>query len=414
MIETITILLLLIIILYLYWVASGRKINIGSFLLILYILSIAFSFFSKVGNNKFSFEASFYFLILLMFYLTPVLKFNSNYQFTIKPINLQLFKIISYIFIFFGIATYVFFLHIVLRLFLSHESLMILRTNMVGGQVFYDINIIYYFITFFCQFYPIVLLFYFYSVTFTSNSKLFNWLLLFSSTGYIINVLASIGRDGFVLWTMSYLFTYILFRKFMTHSQKFGFKRLAYYLIGLFSIIFIPITFSRFLRGGDYSTVINSIIYYFGSEFGNFNDLYNTISHKYDSASRIFPILDLFSHKKDELTLLERHQFYLNIYKIDINIFSTFIGDFFLSIETKLLFILSGMYSIFLYLLFYDNRRVPFGKIILLVFFSQIPLHGLFYYKLSYSVSNIYMIFIIILSLLFYKRFVIRDKVSKD
>jgi hypothetical protein len=217
------------------------------------------------------------------------------------------------------------------------------------------------------------------------------------------------GRDGFVLWTLSYVFTFILFRNFMTSELKNRMKKIAYYLVALFSLIFIPITFSRFFVGGDYSSVINSIINYFGQEFGNFNNVFNTITHKFDDVSRIFPILGFTSGNQDNLTLLERRELYFNVYRIDINVFSTFIGDLFLCMNTVLLIILSGFYGFILYLLFYKNTNVTFGKIILLVFFAQIPLHGLFYYKLSFFVSNIYMIFVLILSFLFYKKLVIKQ-----
>lgn len=414
MIQTITILILLVTIFCFYWKISGKQMNIGSYLLLLYILSIGCTFVIKEDDKKYTFEASFYFIILLLFYLTPVLKFNSNKIQSIQPISLSLFNFISYVFIFFGFATYIYFLQIVLKLFLFGGSIMQMRTQMVGGLVYYDINIFYYFITFFCQFYPIVILFYFYSVTHTSNSIFFNRLLLFSSTGYIINVLASIGRDGFVLWTLSYVFTYILFRKFMTINQKAKMKQLGYYLIGIFSLIFIPITVSRFYTGGDYFSVINAIISYFGQEFGNFNNIYNTIPNTIDGFSRLFPIFDIGSNKKEALSLLEKNAYYISIYKIDINVFTTFIGDFYLYIEAKILFLLSAFYSIFLYFVFYRNKKVSFGKIILIVFFSQIPLHGLFYYKLAYVVCNLYMISIVILSLLFYKKIVIRKEILKD
>lgn len=48
-----------------------------------------------------------------------------------------------------------------------------------------------------------------------------------------------------------------------------------------------------------------------------------------------------------------------------------------------------------------NKKIVPFGKILYITLLAQIPLHGIFYYKLGYSVSNIYVICVILLSILF-------------
>ena len=44
---------------------------------------------------------------------------------------------------------------------------------------------------------------------------------------------------------------------------------------------------------------------------------------------------------------------------------------------------------------------VSFGKILYITLLAQLPLHGIFYYKLGYSVSNLYVICVIILSIFF-------------
>ncbi|HJF69446.1 MAG TPA: hypothetical protein K8V05_01670, partial [Butyricimonas virosa] len=72
-----------------------------------------------------------------------------------------------------------------------------MRTDMVGGTVYFNVNIFYYLTTFVSQFYPIILICYFFSITNLHYSRSYNYLLLFSSTAYIVNVLASVGRDGF-------------------------------------------------------------------------------------------------------------------------------------------------------------------------------------------------------------------------
>ncbi|MCK3685170.1 O-antigen polymerase [Maribellus sp. YY47] len=403
MLQTVLIIFILVLIFAIYWKKSGRKFNIGSYILGLYILSLLSSFLLNTSSIKYSFEASFYFFIILILFLTPILKFNTNNIEKITPINLKLFNAISYIFIVLGICTYFFFGSVVYSLLFSGDSFLLLRTAMVGGEVYYKVNYVYYILTLYCQFYPIVLIFYFYSTTFTSNSKSINNLLLFSSTAYIINVLSGVGRDGFVLWPMSYIFAYFMFRNFMNEEHKLKVKKLLYRFLILFALIFIPITISRFYKDDNFFSPILSIVSYFGQQFGNFNDLYNSTVPNETNLSKLFPILG----KDESLSLLEKNKLYLRLYGVDINVFSSFIGSFYLNVEKKLLFLLSFIINGMFFLFSINNKKVSLGRIIFFTFISQLPLHGIFYYKLAYVTSNVYMILVLLLSILFLKQIII-------
>lgn len=399
--QTITVLSLLGGLLCVYWGATGRKLNIGVYLLTIYTLSIAGSFYIEpFDDHKYTYQASFYFLFILLLFLIPILKFKSNQVRAIAPVNPHFFNAIAYAFIALGLASYLAYLPKVIDLFTSGESLAAMRSYVVDGETNYEINSVFYVFALFSQFYPIVLVFYFYSLTRTNNSWLFNSLLLLSSTSYIVSVLLAVGRDGFVLWAMSYAFAYILFSRFMTPRQRIYQRRLAYCLGAVFGCVFWLITSSRHLVGNDYSALAKTTVSYFSMQFGNFNNFYNTITAQHDNIATIFPLIRYLGHSPAS-TWQQKHEEYYLWYNIDVNVFATFLGDLFMCINTRVLAITSALYCGLLCLFIKSRKMVSFGQIIGITLIAQIPLHGIFYHKLMYTVSNIYMILVIFLAILF-------------
>ncbi|WP_455509212.1 hypothetical protein, partial [Butyricimonas paravirosa] len=273
------------------------------------------------------------------------------------------------------------------------------RTDMVGGEVYFNVNIFYYLSTFICQFYPAVLICYFFSITNLHYSKLYNNLLLFSSTAYIVNVLASVGRDGFVLWSMSYIFAFMLFYKYLSVEQIKIQKSLFKKLLFIFLLFFIPITVARFFMNG-FKDGILAMFSYFGQQFGNFNNLYNKVDFNLLNIdlSTIFPFLQNEQLVSDIIT--EQRNFY-NQFGVDKFVFATFIGSFCVGIGPLLTLVWASGHAVLNSILINNKKNVRLGCVLYITLLSQIPLHGIFYYKLGYSVSNVYVICMILLSILF-------------
>lgn len=399
--QTITVLSLLVGVLCVYWAATGKRLNIGIYLLAVYIGSIAGSFYIEpFADHKYSYQASFYFLFVLLMFLIPILKFKSTQVRAIAPANPHLFNAIACAFIVLGLASHLTYLPKVIDLFSSGESFAAMRSDVVGGETNYEINGVFYLFALFSQFYPIVLVFYFYSLTHTNNGWLFNALLLLSSTTYIVSILLAVGRDGVVLWAMSYVFTYILFARMMTSKQRMYQRRLAYCLGAAFGCIFWSITSSRHLVGKDYSALAKTTVSYFSMQFGNFNNFYNTITAPQDDVATILPVVRFLGHSP-AATWQQKHDVYFLLYNIDVNVFATFIGDLFMSMDTRILAIVAVLYCGFLCLVVKSRKIVSLGQIIGITLIAQMPLHGIFYNKLMYTVSNIYMVVGIFLAVLF-------------
>ena len=414
MFETITILTILLGILYWYWTTTGRKINIGSYLISLYVLSLLSSFYvdndimpyARQDWTKYSFEASFYFLGTLLLFLLPILKFDSNNIKLIKPVNLGLFNIIAYIFIILGFANYVYYLPILINMLSTGDTLATLRALNDMGTTFHDIDPIFFVLSLFCQFSPIVITFYFYSLAFTPNGNVFNRLLLFSSTAYIVSALSAVGRTGLIMWPMYYIFSFLLFRKFLSDRNKSKAKNLLLIVASICVIIFIPITFSRYSERG----VLVSLLHYIASQFGYFNRYYQLPIVTNNSISYMFPIFRFIFGEGPRSSVYDLNILNLEIYGTDLNQFATFIGSFILVYDKASFFVISLVYNLILYLVFINNKVVSFGKVILITLVSQIPLQGIFYYQMAFTISNIYMILTIFLSLLFRKKILLLSK----
>lgn len=388
---------------YFYYKDSSNKQTIGSFIILLYAFSVFLTIFNNNETIIFTIEATLYFNLLLLLFIIPVMKFKGYKITSLTARQLQFYNVTSYIFIISGLSSIIYFLPTIIELFSSDVSLLVLRTNVVGGESYIDSTILSHFFNLASQFYPITLIFYFYSLAFLKKSKLFNVLLLLSSTSYIFNVLTVVGRDGFILWLMSYLFGYLLFKTNMNDKTRRKQKKLFYSALGIAILFLIPITVARFFYLGK-EVGINSLINYSGSQFSNFNNFFNRIPNpeKYGSINNIFPIFNFDFNKNDDI-FLENWKDRVWAYGIDINVFSTFIGSFYVNIGKIGTFLLGIVFFLLGSFISRDSTQVSLSKIILITLFAQIILHGLFYYKLAYTISNIYMIITILLAYNFRK-----------
>lgn len=400
MLICVLIVLFVLILIYTYVEKKQQThFSIGTYLLFLYISSILLSFLEDNSNKVYTLEASFYFLTTLLLFIYPVLKFDQRKIEKFSLCNERLFRCLCNVFIIGGICAYIYFLPIVYKLFTSGNSILILRTDMVGGTVYFNVNIFYYLTTFVSQFYPIILICYFFSITNLHYSRSYNYLLLFSSTAYIVNVLASVGRDGFVLWSMSYVFSFILFYKYLSVEQIRMQKKLFKRLLFVFLLFFIPITVARFFMNG-FKDGILSMFSYFGQQFGNFNNLYNKVDFSLLKVDVSTILLFLKNEQLASDIISEQRNFY-NQFGIDKFVFATFVGSFCVGIGPLLTLVWASGHAVLNSILISNKKIVPFGKILYITLLAQIPLHGIFYYKLGYSVSNIYVICVILLSILF-------------
>jgi hypothetical protein len=385
---------------------SAFKVGPGVLLCALYFASVAGSLLLdqslKPASSDYSWTATLMFLGLLTVFLIPFIYPPTTRINTVVVPNIKAFNIISYFFIFLGFFTYAFFVPTVYSFLDMDLSIAGIRGQVASGKVYYDIGFSYYFVTLGSQFYPIVILFYFQSCYMTPERKFFNRLLLFASTAYIVNVLASLGRDGFVLWFLSFIFVWLIYKPILKKKLVLAIKRNLYFLLSLFFFGFMLISAGRFLKGGDFYLFFQYFLLYFSQQFGEFNR-YHTVINSYDvDLPSLFPIMDLVIPKNNELSLMDDHNRFLEKYGFSKYVFKTFLSDFYVHLGILGAFLTAVLlFSIYFGLFFSSNwGRVRFGTIIIFTLGAQVLLHGVFYYKLAYSVSNLYFLIVPLLALL--------------
>lgn len=250
--------------------------------------------------------------------------------------------------------------------------------------------------------FPHNLLLYFYGVSRKWN-PFRTTLLLISSFSFIALSLANVGRDGIVLWSLTFFSIYFLFKSKL--SNKFRKKLRKSFLIATapLIVIFIMITYSRFSELSEYKfNPYLATLDYFGQQIRNFNDQFNAnkIEHTnftFNGTKAIMFKLGLLENlnleaQKDNEVYMYRK------YGTSLNVFSTFLGSFRLSFG-NLITIFIGI----VWLLVFNSIKSlsRFSTIFLVVFFYQIIIHGVFYYRqgLGFGDFSIYLTLLIFILL---------------
>lgn len=231
----------------------------------------------------------------------------------------------------------------------------------------------------------------------TLRSKRRARLLMISSLSYVVYVLAYVGRDGVVYWSMSFLFCYFLFKKFLAEKMRIMMKRFFFVMLPLFVIPFMMITISRF--SGSPIGVFWEIVNYGGQQVRHFNDHYIINAPIYHGRFE-FPILWDFksllgASKASSFDVRDTMEYYER-YRTVPWVFSTFIGTLMMDIGK----ISALSFLLLLSLLIRKTyRRINgtgifrFSQLLIFTLFYQFVFWGVFYNRMY--AANYYMLFII-------------------
>jgi len=151
------------------------------------------------------------------------------------------------------------------------------------------------FMSFWPNFYMLYITFFFINLSQpkTKKRQLRLYLSFLASISYIIYVLAFVGRDGIVLWSMSFLILAVFFKRFISKENKILIKKIFVFMLVVGIIPFILITISRFANREDAESVW--IIYYIGQSSLVFNDDY-IIGIPVSYGAKTFPLFYNYFH----------------------------------------------------------------------------------------------------------------------
>lgn len=388
-------------------VIRTKGFNLGSFLLALYAFSALLSIFLysveflHYKDTEIALSSCVFYCVVLTIFFLPFLSKSRSKEHRIVLPDDRAFMYISFFLIAINIAGILMLLKaIVFVLGYDPKSL-----RDAGLKSVYSTGIIettgLWLLGHFSDFYLVLLIFFFYSVTYLKKGAAFNGLLFVASLSTIVNGLMSGGRTQIIYWLLVFISCYLFFRKDMARKLR---KRLVFFGIIILSVIVIyiaAVTASRFENAfsgeTDYEEAF-SILDYSGQIFLNFNNFFTNFEHKGYTFARIFPFIYDWTHAVN---------FDLSVYKrsiaMDIGVFSTFLGDWYIDM---------GIIGIVLYTFFYSiagilirrdyipgTRKIQQLLLYFLIF--QIPLNGLFYYSLYNKTAMISVIGTVIICCIF-------------
>lgn len=379
----------------------------GNFLLLIYAFSALLSIvlykveFLHYKNTAIQLSSCIFYCVVLTIFFLPFLSNNQSKPYKILLPDDKTFMYVSFFFIAINLLAILLLLKtIVFVLGYDPKSLRDAGLNSVYATNLFETMGLW-LLGHFSDFYVLLLVFFFYSVTYLKKPAAFNALLFVSSLSTIVNGLMSGGRTQIMYWLLVFISCFLYFRKDMAKQLR---KRLLLFslvLLSLITVYIVMVTASRFENAfsgeTDYEAAF-SLLDYSGQIFLNFNNFFANFEHKGYTIARIFPFIYDWTHAV---------HFDLATYKagisMDIGVFSTFLGDWYIDIGITGIIIYTIVYSVAGFFLRKDytpNSR-KLQQILLYFLVFQLPLNGLFYYSLYNKTAMISVTGTIIISLLF-------------
>lgn len=270
------ILVTVVLLFWLFYIYRKKKSLIypSTFLLLIYVVSVALAYPHVIINNETLslkpeyFQASMFFLLLIFVYFLPFLLFREDGIKKIVLPNAKLLYNFSIIIVVLSLFSVIYFLPVVINVF-QMGDLNFARNNMVEGNAYVSETIFNTIASVSASLYTIAMILFFIYKALGTNKILSN-LLLISSTSYVFNVFAYVGRDGVVFWIFSFLGVYGLFKNFLPKNDIKKIKKIILYFTIITVPFFLAITFDRFAENP-----FAGILSYIGQPFPNFCLFYN-------------------------------------------------------------------------------------------------------------------------------------------
>lgn len=246
------------------------------------------------------------------------------------------------------------------------------------------------------SFYSVLLLFFFMNIVKENRITLFAYLMLIGSFSYPMFVLAYMGRDGMLFWGFSFVFNYLLFRKFLPENLARNLKKIAIRIGAVFGFAFVFITVGRFLVEGLSDNAEKGVLYpffnYMGQQSINFTELFSTDLLQMNYMQGVLPLI--FGEPISKEMPLES-------YGLVTWVFKTFVS----TIYTNFGALLTLLIGLFLNILFSvvnkkNTANFSFSFLILYTLFITIYSQGVFYFRLYNKVGNLYIIVMLVFAVL--------------
>lgn len=269
--------------------------------------------------------------------------------------------------------------------------------SVIGGQVWYK-----YILSLVVPFSPIMLLFFFYSVAKMKNGILFNILLFAASLIMVVQSFTNASRTQVIYWILTFYILYVLFRPVLSKKIKYVFSLVAGIMVLILAVYFIAVTISRFGEGDDAES---SLLYYAGSSYLSFCDVYNHYSFQGLTFDRLLPITTKYIFGNNFNITLYREMIGAKI-GTPVNLFFTFLGDAMIDFGIIGMILYAILQSFLTKKILYRRQKsvITLSQMILFVLIARQMLLGLFAYVYLSISSSILIIGSLFLSYYFRRK----------
>lgn len=367
---------------------------------------ISFGIYSLVDSTYFINLETFFLVFFSILILTrPLAIFENKITSEIKIIELSKEKYEVLVFLIVSVSVYsiFFFGKNIFQVFNSDLSILRDQIFMDGG--FYESSIFSKIAVFGAYLSPITLFLYFYSLTVDENYKL-RILLFLSSTSFIFYALNVGGRDGIVIWLITYFALLCLFYPLLEREIIKNQKKLILIAIAILLPIFLLISSARF--GSDTSVdadsnedVLYSILEYIGEQPFELSDRIEQLEIiDYNGEPRsIYPLLlnirDAFFGIDNDSDI--RNRFDLRSNSIDLGLktqrFVYYIGDLLTELGMLgLIIVTSVIYFICRINLKITNNSISISNLLISFTWYMIIIVGVFYFYYGQLVGNVFLL----------------------
>lgn len=246
-----------------------------------------------------------------------------------------------------------------------------------------------------------IYLFYFFVGLINKWNKFITFSMLLGALSFVVNVLTVSGRDGFVLFTLSFLLSYFLFEHSMNDNLKKRVKVLSVLTGVIFIIIFSTITLERFSRSQETDLVavfqIGGLNYFSMQPF-TFNDVL-----KYQ---------DIFSYGRGSFPLFYSWFFDYEKSVRDVSMaykynFAGYVGTFYKNGGYVALALIVAIFYVIFYQLKNLHRKYYISQFSIFSLYFFFMTSGLFYFRLGNKGGNLFILLSILLFLFFKRKIVL-------
>ena len=364
------------------------------------VLLIILEFQQKNPKIDNYFGGSLFLTVSLWLYLYPFIEINdSNFEYLRIP-SKKIIKCISVILSVCSIYSIVFYLPVAYKMIAVDIADIANVRSMVttGNHPFIEPSIKNGLAKLFAFLYNLQLTLFFINLIIDRKIRFFSWVILFSSLSYPVFVLAFMGRDGIVFWIFSFIFSFLLFRKYLHGGILKTLKKITVVIFSFFLFFFLIISVGRFLVANeDAMQLFESLLSYIGQGPINFAEYYYIPNMISDGGQSLFlPLVkDVDLNYKNQIDSL--------LYNYDIVpwIFKTFISSIYTSIGSLFLLIF-GLILLFVYKYSFKEKKkgvLSFPFVLVYTVFFTVYSQGVFYLTYYHNIAHLSVLLIFLLAL---------------